>query len=144
MQYSSAIILLSCALALTACGGSREEADARLARGCEAGVKIVLAKDDYDRQIDRVIRKTIADDSETGGRMVTLEAVTKNKEYGYENEETFVCKFDESYSPGFTAWKASLINLKVGDDLYGSEGGEIFGDMQDQLNLTAAIEAALK
>jgi hypothetical protein len=62
-----------------------------------------------------------------------LQATTKNKEFGYEAEESFECVFEESYSPGFTAWKASLLQLRIGETVYGSEGGEIFGTMEDQI-----------
>jgi hypothetical protein len=142
-NFSLFLMMLGAVSLLAGCG-SREESDAKLARACEAGVKVILAKETYDRQLDRVKKKTFAADEETGGRRVELAAVSKNKEYGYEQEESFVCKFDESYAPGFASWKAALINIKVGEDLYGSEGGEIFGDVQDQMNLTAAVESALK
>jgi hypothetical protein len=77
-------------------------------------------------------------------REVTLQATSKNKEFGYEAEESFKCVFEESYSPGFTAWKASLLQLRIGETVYGSEGGEIFGTMEDQMSLTAAVESAMR
>ena len=128
-------------LVLSACG-SREEADKKLARGCEAAVKSMLAKDSEDRQIEAIKGRRFAPAGEN--REVTLQFMTKNKEFGYEAEESFKCVFEESYSPGFTAWKASLLQLHIGETVYGSEGGEIFGTMEDQMSLTAAVESAMK
>lgn len=142
MMKANGIILLGLTLfTLTACS-SREEADAKMARGCEAAAKTMLGKESSDRQIEHVGKKSF--DKAGEFRQVTLNVTTKNKEFGYEKDEVFSCKFDESYSPGFTAWKAALVQLKMGDQIYGDEGGQIFGEAEDQMNLTAAVEAAMK
>ena len=135
------LLCLVSLLTLSACG-SREDADKKLARGCEAAVKSMLAKDTEDRQVEAIKGKSFAPSGEN--REVTLQATTKNKEFGYEAEESFKCVFEESYSPGFTAWKASLLQLRIGETVYGSEGGEIFGTMEDQMSLTAAVESAMR
>ncbi|HNQ92793.1 MAG TPA: hypothetical protein PKI93_07675 [Alphaproteobacteria bacterium] len=129
------------ALSLSACGKDKEN-EQRLARGCEAAVKVMLAKDKYDRQIDQVKSKKFG--MSDGFKLVTIAAVTKNKEYGYEQDESFDCKFEESSSMAGFVWSASLVQLKIGEDVYGSEGGEIFGDMNDQMNLMDAVQAAMK
>lgn len=136
------LFALVCVTALLTGCSSREEADAKLARGCEAGVKVLLNKPEYDRQISRIASKTFTDDSM--GRKVSLVTKVKNKSYGYEADETFNCVFAEEYSFGFIAWKANLMQLKIGENTYGLEGGQVMGDMSDYMSLTAAIEAAMK
>lgn len=128
-------------LSLAACG-SRDDADVKLGRACAAAVKVILATPNYDREFLKVKLKDF--EVIDTNRVVTIQSVVKNKEYGNEMDETFVCKFDESYSPGFIAWKASLINVKIGEEYFGSEGGQIFGSAEDQMNVMAAVEAALK
>ena len=141
MMNRMIILVFISLLSLTACG-SRDDADVKLGRGCAAAVRIISATPNYDREFSKVKTKSF-EEYETY-RVVTIDSVTKNKEYGNEMDETFVCKFDESYSPGFIAWKASLINVKIGEEYFGSEGGQIYGTAEDQMNVMAAVEAALQ
>ena len=129
------------ALSLTACG-NKEQNNARMARGCEAAAKVMLAKDKYDRQIDQVKNKKFG--MSEGFSLVTLDVVTKNKEFGYESDETIYCKFEETSSMAGYVWNASLVQLRLGEDVYGSDGGEIFGDLNDQMSLMDAVQAAMK
>lgn len=131
-----------CALTLLTGCGAREEAEAKLARGCEAAAKSMLAKDNYDRQIDSVKSKKFG--KSDGFTLVTIETNTKNKEYEYDSDESFQCKFQESTGPFGLNWKAALVQVKVGDDVYGSEGGELYGTVEDQMALTAAVESAMQ
>lgn len=128
-------------LSLTSCG-DRKEQEAKLARGCEAAVKVMLEKDQYDRQIDQVKAQKFG--MSEGFTLVTLDVLTKNKEYGYEEDESFFCKFQEESSMVGYIWKGVLVQVKIGEDVYGSEGGQLYGDMNDQMNLMAAVEAAMK
>lgn len=135
------LMLAVCATLLVTGCSSREEADQKIARGCEAGVKVLLDKQEYDRQIASIKNKTFS--SETLGRKVTLDTVVKNKGYGYEADESFSCTFSEEYSFGFIAYKASLMQIKIGDTTFGLEGGQVLGDMEDYMKLTGAVEAAM-
>ena len=135
-------ILGVCALTLLSGCGSREQAETKLVRGCEAAAKSMLNKDQYDRQIEKVTGQKFG--KSDGFTLVTVDATTKNKQYGFENPETFECKFEESSGPFGMSWKAALVQLKVGADVYGSDGGQLFGSVEDQMALTAAVEAAMK
>lgn len=126
---------------LTACGAEKE-IENKMARGCEAAVKIMLNKEKYDRQIDSVKDKKFG--MSDGYRLVTLEVVTKTKEYSDLKDESFDCKFEETKVLGAIGWKASLVQVKIDGTAYGSEGGEIFGSIEDQLAITAAVEGAMK
>ena len=135
------ILCASIPLLLTACG-SQQEAEIKLAKGCEAAVKAMLAKPDYTRQIDSVTSKSFG--MSEGFRLVTLKTITKDKESGQEADESFDCKFQETQSFNYLQWSADLVQLKIDDVIYGSEGGEIYGSVEDQMALTDAVEAAMK
>lgn len=136
------ILAFTSLLLVTACS-SREEADRKMARGCEAGIKVLLAKDTSDRQISKVKSKTFGEDGKI--RTVTLATTVKNKLYGYESDETFSCRFSEDYSVGFIGWRASLQQIKLGDTIFGkNEAGEIQGELQDYINLSGEVDDAMK
>ena len=137
------ITCLAClsAVILTGCG-SQQEAETKLVRGCEAAVKVMLNKEDYDRQLAAVTGQKFG--MSDGFRLVTIDATTKNKEFGFENEESFQCKFEESRSFGYLNWKAALVQVKIDDAVFGSEGGQLYGSVEDQMALTAAVEAAMR
>jgi hypothetical protein len=135
-------ILGVCALTLLSGCGSREEVEAKLGRGCEAAAKSMLNKDQYDHQIDRVTSTKFG--KSDGFTLVTVDTVIKNKQYGYENPETFECKFEESTGPFGLNWQGALVQLKIGEEVYGSDGGQLYGTVEDQMALTAAVEAAMK
>jgi hypothetical protein len=135
------ILLFSTSLALLLTG-CQNDTDSRLARGCEAAVKVMLAKDKYDRQIGVIKGKKFG--VSEGFKLVTIHTVTKTKEFNDEKDESFECKFEESSMPFGYAWRAALVQVKIDDVVYGSEGGEIYGSIEDQLALTAAVDEAMK
>lgn len=126
---------------LSGCGG-REQADTKLARACESAVKVMLNKSDYDRQIDKVKGKKIG--MSDGYRLVTIDVLSKTKEFSNPKDESFECKFDESMGPFGFGYHAALVSLKIDDVVYGSNGGEIYGSIQDQMAIMTAVEQALK
>lgn len=138
----NSIILCSASLLLLTACGSKEQAQIKLAKGCEAAVKVMLAKTDFTRQIDSVKSKSFG--TSEGYRLVTLNTVTKTKDMGEEANESFDCKFEETESFNYMQWKAELVQLKIDDVIYGSENGEINGSVEDQIALTNAVEAAMK
>lgn len=133
--------VLGTSVLLSGCS-SREEADVKLAKGCEAGVTSLLAAEKYDHQIAKVNKVTYT--METLGRMVHLDTTTKNKVYGYEAEEKFSCIFSESYSMGYIAWNARLERITIGSDVIGRDDqGNIQGGLNEYMNLTDAVQSAL-
>jgi hypothetical protein len=138
MKHKSLICLGLLAI-LTGC---QKDSESKLARGCEAGIKIMLNKDQFDRQIETVKDKKIS--MSDGFKLVTIDGVTKTKEFSNLKDESFECKFEETSGPFGLGWRASLVQLKIDDVVYGSEGGEIYGSIEDQLALTAAVEGAMK
>lgn len=134
-----AFLLLTFSL-LSACGNDRETHDQKLARGCQAGIKSILAQDKYDRQIDTVRNKKFS--TEADGRKVTLDVVTKNKLYGYPKDETFDCTFNEVSN--MLGYKAEVVGINVGENFFGKKDGQIVGDMNDFVALTTAVEDGMK
>lgn len=133
------LISMGLALILTGC---QDDSEKKLARGCEAAVKVMLAKEKYDRQIDAF--KDGQFGMSDGFKLVTINTVTKTKEFNNEKDESFECKFEETSGPFQLGWRASLVQIKIDDVIYGSEGGEIYGSIEDQLAITAAVEGAMK
>ncbi|OIN86830.1 MAG: hypothetical protein AUJ12_04240 [Alphaproteobacteria bacterium CG1_02_46_17] len=138
---SLAVVCALSSLILSGCG-QEDINNERLAKGCAAAVETILAKDIYDRQFDRVVNKKFS--MSDGFKLVTLDVVTKTKEYEEEANETFNCKFEEGSSFGGFAWYANLVQLTVDEDVYGTRGGEISGSLNDQMALSDAVEKAMK
>lgn len=134
------VFLLLAVSVLSGCGDNREAKDRKLALGCQAGIKALLAEEKYDRQIDKVTGKKFT--SEADGRRVILKAVTKNKEFGYPKDESFDCLFSETSN--FFGYKAEVQQLNIGEDVFGKKDGQIIGDMNDFLALTGAVEAGMR
>ena len=129
-------------LLVTSCS-SREQADFKMAKGCEAGVRVLLAKETSTMQLDKVKSKTFTSDGKI--RVVTLVANTKDKAYGYEKDDTFTCRFSEEYSVGFMGWRASLMQIKFGETIFGKDNaGVLQGDLQDYMNLSGEVDDAMK
>jgi hypothetical protein len=136
------ILASACLLLVTACS-SRDEADRKMARGCEAGIRVLLAKENSDRQLDRVTSRNFSSDGKI--RVITMAGGTKHKEYGYDTDETFSCRFTEEYSVGFIGWRASLQQIKIGETIFGKDNaGTLQGDLQDYINLTGEVDDAMK
>ncbi len=138
---SSLILGLAALLLVTGCS-SREEVDKKLAKGCEAGARALLEQAGYDRSLDKVKKPSFSTDE--NGRSVMMQAVTKNKAYGYMTDEVLVCVFSEEYSMGFITWSAMLEKLTIGDDVYGRHEGHLQGDMQDYLRINDTVTNAMK
>lgn len=131
-------IALAGLLILTGCV-SREDADAQLVRGCEAGVNALLPD---DRRIDHIARiETGASPSGAGHRHVTLHAVETDD--WLETENTYQCIFEESFGFLNTSYTASIYQLRFDNHVYGRAGREVTGSMQDFIRLTDAIRRAM-
>lgn len=137
------IVLLSFLTLLTVTGcSSREEADRKLAKGCEAGARSLMEGERYDRQIAKVKKTTFGGDAQ--GRSVRLEVTTKTKADGRESDDVVFCVFQEEYNAGFIGWSAMLDRLTIGEDVYGRENGAIKGDLQDFLKLNDTVSDGMR
>jgi len=60
-----------------------------------------------------------------------------------ETENDYECVFQEGFGFLNSGYTASIYQVHVGDDIYGSAGGQIQGDAQDHLKLNEAVRKSL-
>ncbi|HOO52052.1 MAG TPA: hypothetical protein PLK94_12260 [Alphaproteobacteria bacterium] len=143
MKLLKFCLLAAVAVSLSSCG-QEELNNQRLAKGCEAAVKLVLDKDQYDRKFEAV--QSVSYGASDGFKLVKLTASVIEKETDYEldEDEVFNCKFEETSSFGGMIWNAHLVYLKVDEDAYGLENGQIIGNLNDHLKLMNVVEKAMQ
>lgn len=136
--FRTFIILGACALILSGCV-SREQADAKLAKGCAAGVGAMLPE---GRKIERTIDTKFSPSPEGQGmRHVKLKAIEND---GFlEVESDFECVFEESFGFMRMGYTAFIYQVRTGERIVGKSGNEILGDANDFLKLTDAIRDAM-
>jgi len=137
-RFNRFVLTTICLLALSGCV-SREQADAKLARGCEAGVKALLPE---GMTLDRVTEKKFSPSPEGRDmRHVTLKTVTLD---GWlETEQDYECIFEESFGLFNMSYTAAIHQVHTGDKVYGRAGREILGDAEDFLKLEEAIRGVM-
>lgn len=137
-RFSTFIIMGTCAMLLSGCV-SREQADAKLAKACEAGVNAILPE---GRKITRVADTEFSPATEGQGmRHVVLKAVETD---GFlETETEFVCVFEESFGFLNTGYTAAAYQVRAGDLVVGKSGNEILGDAQIFMKLNDAMRDAM-
>jgi hypothetical protein len=129
---------LSCALLLCGCV-SREQADAKLAHACRAGVQSLLPE---GLKIDRITGREFSKSPEGNDmRYVKISTVTIDKML--EEEKDYECIFEEQFALFGMDYTASVYQVRTGDKTYGKSGNDIMGDANDFLKLTDAIREAL-
>ena len=139
MPFRFSIICAAALLLLTGCV-DRAAADAKLAKGCEAGIAAMLPE---GVKIGKILGTEYTDSVEGRGfRHVKLQAIETD---GWaETEKDYVCIFEESFGFLNTHHTAAIYQLRVSEDqVYGKSGREILGDAQDFIKLTDAIREAM-
>ena len=132
------LLIAACVLVLGGCV-SREQADAKLANACKAGVQSLLPE---GSTIDRIASTDFAPSPE-GHNMRHVKIKTVTLDGWLETEAEYECIFDESFGFMNANYTASIYQLRTGDAVYGKAGNEILGDAQDFIKLTDAIRKAL-
>lgn len=137
-RFSTLIMLGVCALTLSGCV-SREQADAKLAKGCEAGVNVILPE---GRKITRIAKSEFTPATEGAGmRHVKLTAIETD---GFlETENVFECVFEESFGFLNSAYTAAAYQVRAGDIVIGKSGHEIIGDAQTFMKLNDAMRSVM-
>jgi hypothetical protein len=136
MRHMS-LLLFASLLALTGCV-SREQADKRLENGCAAGAELFLGEGHKVKGIkDRIFRDS--PDLGSGYREVRLTIVDSDDWSDVDKEVR--CIFAENYNP--MSHSATIYQLKMDDKIWGKEGNEILGSMEEHLKLTETVEQGL-
>ncbi len=131
-------LCLAVVLALGGCV-SRDQADEKLGKACQAGINAYLGT---GQQIDTIknIRAT-ASPVGRGYRHVSIDTVMVD---GWlEMEETYECIFDEKFSFMNLGYTAAIYQLRVGDIIVGQSGDKVMGSAQDFIRITDAVRDAL-
>lgn len=125
-------------LALSGCV-SREQADAKLAKGCEAGINALLTE---PRKIEKILETKFSPSPEGAGMRHVALHVMENDGW-LEVESDFECVFEESFGILQMSHAASIYQVRTGERIVGKSGNEILGDANDFLKLTDAIRKAM-
>ncbi|HPF77873.1 MAG TPA: hypothetical protein PLF01_01155 [Alphaproteobacteria bacterium] len=132
------VALLS--LGLTACV-SQDQADEKMAKGCEAAVNILLK--DEGKQLSEIKVKRYADEQAEGGlhRRITLMGIEKD---GWlELDKSYSCLFAQDWGLFKSSHEALLVQVQIDDQLYGKKDGVIQGTLEDFIKLTDAVHKAM-
>lgn len=134
-------ILLSCSALLLLSGCvSQDQADAKMASGCEAGIKSLIAP----ITIKEVKNRNFSSEENIEGlhRRVTFETVTKD---GWlETTKNYSCLFAQQWGLFKSSHMAILVQVQLPDGkIIGKKDNQIVGEMADFLNLTKNVDAAM-
>lgn len=125
-------------LALAGCV-TQEQADAKMAKGCEGAIGAMLSP----RTIKTVKGFTGADDTSEGSihRRITLTYV-ENDDFA-EAEKKGECMFSQQWGMMKSTHAAMLEQIVVNDQILGKKGGVIQGSMDDFIKLTNGATTAM-
>lgn len=127
------------ALTISACV-PQEQADAKMAKGCAAGVNALI----QPKQILTVKNIQYGYDdigSEGKHRRITIEGVEQD---GWlELDKEYTCIFAEQWGFFKSSHAALLTMVKIDDEIYGKKDGKVIGDLDDFLKLTDTVDAAM-
>lgn len=133
------IIPTLCALMLTSCI-TREQADNRLARGCTAAAGIFL---DEGYKIKSIKKSTFGSSKEFGNGFRVADVTAIESDGWADLDKEIECTFAEDLGVFGSSHSASLYQLKINGEIYGIQDGQLLGDIDTHLRLTAAVESAL-
>ena len=136
------VLLLLGMLALSGLTGcvSREEADAKLALGCEAA-SLLFAQQGVQVETTGQI---IFGQSDLGKNFRhVLMSVTETDGWHQEQKE-YRCIFMEEFGFARLRYVATIYQVRVGDQIFGKEGNEIIGSLEDHIRLTDAVARAMR
>lgn len=132
-----ALVTLS-TLALTGCV-TEQQADEKMAKGCEAGVVSLIAPKEISQVKTKNYSTEIVEDSPH--RRVTLGVVEKD---GWlELDKEYSCLFAQDWGLFKSSHKALLVQVQIDDSTYGKVDGIINGSMEDFMKLTDAVDQAM-
>ena len=138
MKKSLLVILALSVLTLSGCV-SREQADAKLAKACQAAVNVFLPEGQHIEKISGA--DFTASPEGPDFRHVTIHTIMMD---GWlETEYDYECVFQEGFGFMNSGFTASIHQVIVDGEVYGKAGNEILGDAQDHIKLNEAVRKSL-
>ncbi|MCC7305657.1 MAG: hypothetical protein IT558_05290 [Alphaproteobacteria bacterium] len=130
------ILLMVSVLCLSGCV-SRKQADDKLARGCAAGAEVFMPA---GNKVKEIKQSAFNDSAELGSgyRVIRLDIVETD---GWaETEKQISCIFSEKFAAFGASYTSQIYQLKMDDQVWGKQGNEIIGSMEDHMKLTEAVD----
>lgn len=134
------ILIALLSLSLTACV-TQDQADVKLAKGCSAAINALIK--DNGKEIMEIKTQNFSQEQAEGGlhRRVSIGAI--EKEGWLELDKEYSCLFMQQWGLFKMSHQALLVQVKIGDELYGKKDGTIIGDFEDFLELTRVVDSAM-
>lgn len=126
-------------LFLTACV-SREQADAKLVKGCKAAVELYL-EDGYSIKEIKDTKFSNVANTIDGDRKVTLTVLESDG--WYETDKTYSCNFAEQFGAMKTSYSAEIYQVDANGNIYGKKDGNIIGGFNEWSKITGAVADAM-
>lgn len=141
MKFFKILALSAPLLLLSACV-DQATADAKMEKGCRAGVQALIG----DKQILDVISldtKSKEFGNQGVHRFVTIKV---NEKDGYfDSEGTYQCVFLEQWGAFKSTHSALLMQIDINGEIYGKDDqGVIQGDWEDFVKLSGTVDSAMK
>ena len=124
---------------LSGCVIDRQTADAKLARGCAAGIKAFIENPEEGISATGPENVKVMDSSiGMGYREVRLDFTTSDG--WHEETKEYRCTFQETFGPFNLHHDAIIWLADIGDRHIGNKDGSIVGDMTEHAKLSTAVE----
>lgn len=138
-HFSFLLLSVSSLLFLSGCV-DRAQADAKLQRGCAAGVALYVPE---GFTIKEVKGATFSDAKNgEGDRRVTLTVMQSDG--WYDEEKTYFCNFAEGFGFMQMSHNAEIYQIDMGDGrVFGKKDGDIVGGFAEWQRITGAVDKAL-
>ncbi len=133
-------LIALCILPLTSCM-SREDADARLQKGCEAAINFVMSDGFSVKKIKRTTFKT---STEFGNGYREVMIFAKVSDGWHEKDEEYKCIFAEEFNSMSSSHRTTLYKVSAGDKHYGVHDSIIHDDSKTLINLENAVNNAMR
>lgn len=131
--------LLSVTILLSGCVG-REQADANLQKGCEAAVKLHIPTGFTLKEIKSVSFSTPSDTTD-GNRKVNMNVIESDG--WYDGDKVYSCNFLEEFGFLNMTHKVEIYQVNVGGQIYGKQGGNIMGGVNEWQKIMDAVAGAI-
>ena len=118
---------------------SPDQADAKMQRGCIAGIKSLIEP----KEILETKSVNFSNELLTDGMYRRATFKVMEQDGWAELEKEYSCLFLEQWGPLKTSHTASLMQVDLGGKIVGNKDGKLVGELEDFLKLTRVVDAAM-